>query len=369
MRKFGGVIERSGKHIGRYKVNGKTYYTRAFPTRREAEKELRIINGEILAGIWQADPSQLNEEGLRGDLEGKTFKDAAEIVLETLREAKASPNTLRSSRSMLKAYAYPKLENKLITKLSRADIEAIEAELMKSGKAPLTVESVSSRLRSLLKNMVKLGYIKADVIPPKLPALVGARENTVHKPITLTSEELTKVVDLTPEHTRFAFALMSWCALRYSEAAVLTKADIKTNPPRVRVDKAIKRGEKGGLTIGSPKNRGSYREIAIPSKLYEMMETHLRDFAGENLLFESESHPLGFYRDSVLRAQLHKALKELGLPLMRLHDLRHTGLTLYGQTGATLADLMYRAGHSDVGSVKIYQHSSATRDRQLADLM
>ena len=31
---------------------------------------------------------------------------------------------------------------------------------------------------------------------------------------------------------------------------------------------------------------------------------------------------------------------------MRLHDLRHTGLTLAAATGATTAELMHRAGHS-----------------------
>lgn len=49
------------------------------------------------------------------------------------------------------------------------------------------------------------------------------------------------------------------------------------------------------------------------------------------------------------------------------HGLRHSGLTLLGQCGATLAELMHRAGHSDVERVIIYQHSSRERDAALAD--
>ena len=58
-----------------------------------------------------------------------------------------------------------------------------------------------------------------------------------------------------------------------------------------------------------------------------------------------------------------------GIPAVTVHELRHTGLTLYGQAGATLADLMARAGHTSAETVMIYQHSSADRDRELAARM
>lgn len=39
---------------------------------------------------------------------------------------------------------------------------------------------------------------------------------------------------------------------------------------------------------------------------------------------------------------------------MQVYDLRRTGLTLYGQAGATIADLMARAGHTNAETVIIY---------------
>ena len=54
---------------------------------------------------------------------------------------------------------------------------------------------------------------------------------------------------------------------------------------------------------------------------------------------------------------------------MRFHDLRHTGMTLYGQAGATLADLMRRGGHTSPDTVMIYQHSNRRRDLELAQRM
>lgn len=51
----------------------------------------------------------------------------------------------------------------------------------------------------------------------------------------------------------------------------------------------------------------------------------------------------------------------------RFHDLRHTGLTVFAQEGATLAELMRRGGHSDIRVVLRYQHATMARDRELAD--
>lgn len=53
----------------------------------------------------------------------------------------------------------------------------------------------------------------------------------------------------------------------------------------------------------------------------------------------------------------------------RFHDLRHKGLTIFAQEGATLAELMRRGGHSDIRVVLRYQHSTMARDRELAERM
>lgn len=55
-----------------------------------------------------------------------------------------------------------------------------------------------------------------------------------------------------------------------------------------------------------------------------------------------------------------------GRPVLRLHDLRHTGATMGDQAGATLAELVNRLGHSDVRAALIYQHAAADRDAELA---
>ncbi|MGH8997619.1 MAG: hypothetical protein ACRDYB_16605 [Acidimicrobiales bacterium] len=54
---------------------------------------------------------------------------------------------------------------------------------------------------------------------------------------------------------------------------------------------------------------------------------------------------------------------------LHFHDLRHSGLTWTAATGATLAELMRRAGHATPRAALIYQHATEDRDRVLADAL
>ena len=52
---------------------------------------------------------------------------------------------------------------------------------------------------------------------------------------------------------------------------------------------------------------------------------------------------------------------------LRLHDLRHSGLTWTAARGATTAELMHRAGHASVAVAIRYQPATADRDRPIAE--
>jgi integrase len=60
------------------------------------------------------------------------------------------------------------------------------------------------------------------------------------------------------------------------------------------------------------------------------------------------------------------AREAAGRPDLRFHDLRHTGAVLAAQTGATLAELMSRLGHSTPQAALRYQHAARGRDAEIA---
>ena len=79
--------------------------------------------------------------------------------------------------------------------------------------------------------------------------------------------------------------------------------------------------------------------------------------------------PAATWRPSSLYAVYHPAREAAGRPDLRFHDLRHTGAVLAAATGATLAELMARLGHSTVAAAMRYQHAAADRDKAIAEAL
>jgi integrase len=110
--------------------------------------------------------------------------------------------------------------------------------------------------------------------------------------------------------------------------------------------------------------------VAIPPHILPAVADHLAEHVGpgpDALLFPSA------YARHIATATVYAAYfparEAAGRPDLRFHDLRHTGATLAAQTGATLADLMNRLGHSTVGAAMRYQHTTRERDAMIAERM
>lgn len=84
----------------------------------------------------------------------------------------------------------------------------------------------------------------------------------------------------------------------------------------------------------------------------------------ESLLFPAR------HGEHMATATLYKvwypAREAAGRPDLRWHDLRHTGAVLAAQTGATLAELMGRLGHTTPGAALRYQQAAQGRDAEIA---
>ena len=71
-------------------------------------------------------------------------------------------------------------------------------------------------------------------------------------------------------------------------------------------------------------------------------------------------------RGNAVYQAIVRARSEVGLTGLSFHDLRHTGQTLAAATGATLADLKRRLGHSSAAAQR-YLHAVEGRDREVAE--
>jgi integrase len=217
-------------------------------------------------------------------------------------------------------------------------------------------------LRTIMNTAVADEVISAN--PCRVRGAGSTRRARQIRPASLA--ELEALVKALPERYRLMALLAAWCALRFGELAELRRSDIDVKAGVVHVRRGVIRGA-GGEAVKGPKSEAGKRDVNIPPHLMPAVKDHLRDHVAASrdaLIFPAASG--GHMAPSALYAVYHPAREVAGRPDLRFHDLRHTGAVLAAATGATLAELMARLGHSTVSAALRYQHAAAERDKVIA---
>ena len=222
-------------------------------------------------------------------------------------------------------------------------------------------------LRTLLKTAVDEQLITHN------PCVIraGGSAPTVHQATPATIEELATIAEHMPEHLRLAVLIAAWCGLRQGEILELRRHDVDLTERNIRVERAVTRVPGQPPIVGSPKSRAGVRTVAMPPHLLPEFHRHLRQhvLVGGNALLFTGRYSGEQVAPSTLYRWYYPARAAASRPDLRWHDLRHTGATLAAATGATLADLMNRLGHSTVGAAMRYQHAASDRDQAIAEAL
>ena len=219
---------------------------------------------------------------------------------------------------------------------------------------------------SLLRTIYRTA-IAEDEVATSPCRIVGAGSSKRVKRIEpATLAELEALTAAMPERLRAMVLLQAWCALRFGEAAELRRHDVDLKGAVLHIRRAVVRVE-GQTVVGTPKSEAGRRDVAIPPHLVPMLRDHLTTHAAwgrDGLLFPG---PDGSHlAHSSYLWQFNRAKAAAGRADLTPHVLRHTGAVMAAQTGATLAELMARLGHSTPSAALMYQHAAAGRDAVIA---
>lgn len=225
---------------------------------------------------------------------------------------------------------------------------------------------VYALLRTILNTAVRDDLIPAN--PCRVEGAGSVRRAKTIRPASIP--ELEVIVANTEERLRPMVLLAAWCALRFGEASELRAADVDLDGKVLRIRRAVNWQTGQGL-VDTPKTEAGSRDVAIPPHLVPMLTDHVAGVGkkGNPLLFPAEPGSKDHLSPHRFRGPFKRACRAAGRPDLTFHGLRHTGAVLAAASGATIAELMARLGHTTPAMAMRYQHAAADRDRVIADAL
>ncbi len=320
-----------------------------FQARQDADAWLATRQADIIRGAWMPEARKTHTR--------TTF---AEYAHDWLDRRDLKPSTRGEYRRILDKRLIPVFGGRPLAAITSEEVREWHA---KTGRATPTERAHSyALLRTILGTAVTDDLIAAN--PCRVRGAGQAKRARNIRPATL--DELRVIVEAMPPRWRVLVLLSTWTALRFGEATELRRRDVDLKAGVLRIRRGVTRAN-GGHVVGTPKSSAGSRDVAIPPHLLPMIAKHLEHHAQpgkDGLLFPAASG--GHLAPSSLYGAWYPARHVAGRDDLRFHDLRHTGAVLAASTGATLAELMARLGHSTPAMAMRYQHAAADRDRDIA---
>jgi integrase len=342
--------------------------------------ERRALYGRTRADVEQrfAALRQQVEHGTPVVPAGLTVASYLAEWVEQVAARRVRASTLYNYRLYITRDITPALGRKRLDKLSAGDVRLFLAQLLDAGIGERTVQYVHATLRAALEDATR-----DELIPRNVARLVRAPRPATQERPSLSVEQARTLLKSTRKHRLYGlFVVLVLLGLRRSEALGLRWPDVDLDGETLAVRSTLHR-QTSGLVLLPPKTRRSRRTIPLPGPVVEVLRAHEkaqeagRDAAGK--AWRETGHvfttPLGTPIDPRNATRVFQSQCEgAGVPVVPLHALRHTCVSLLLSLGVPPRVVMEIAGHSALEmTMNVYGHVDLDSRREalgrLADLI
>lgn len=278
---------------------------------------------------------------------------------------KLKMNTWLTKESIIQKKILPYFAKRKLSEIMAKDIIDWQNEirgLTDSHGKPLSktyLKTVHNQLSAIFNHAIR--YYGLQINPAQRAGNMGAEER--REMLFWTREEYTRFSEAMMDKpiSFYAFEMLYWCGIREGELLALTPADFDFQKQTLRINKSYQRLNKQDV-ITTPKTPKSIRTIQMPQFLCEEMQDYLK------MLYGAEPDTRIFpITKSYLHREMDRGCKETGVKRIRIHDLRHSHISLLIDMGFTALAIADRVGHESIDITYRYAHLFPTRQIEMAD--
>lgn len=265
--------------------------------------------------------------------------------------------TLEKTKSILNREVIPIFGETKIDKLNIPLLQKWKTSVAEKELAVITKNHIYTEFRALLNYAVKMEYIPKNPLNSignfKNPEFETAEEKLHY----YTAEQFKKYIAVAKSHIGTIsdygyyvfFNIAFYTGMRKGEINALKWTDIDGDFVHVR--RSVAQKVKGSSIIETPpKNKSSYRTLQMPQPLIEILTEYknrcmrLKGFTDDYRVCGG----ISCLSDTMISNKNIEFATEAGLPIIRIHDFRHTHASLLVNEGINIQEIARRLGHSKI---------------------
>ena len=250
--------------------------------------------------------------------------------MEDYGTATLRPNTLRSYEQFIRCYIKPYLGDKIVSRVTRMDIQKLYRKLKHEGRVREHPEyghelsdTMVLRIHAMLHRCLKDAEAAHVIARNPTDGAVVPKANHRPKQI-LTKEQMDTflaAVDRNEIWRDFFYTELT-TGLRRGEICGLMWQDFDEAHGTLTVRRTIHAERGGRLTAGETKTGAGKRIITLPPSTAQLLsERRKRSYT--EWIFPDPLCPERPTRPNAAYVRMKELLKKAGLPSIRFHDLRH----------------------------------------------
>jgi len=302
-----------------------------------------------------------------------TFKELY-FIYKDVKLSKIKSTSMYKVDQMVNLHMLPYWGELKLNKITADKIENWQTELLnisysKNGKNIKYANSHLEIIQTRFKTIIKFGITKGFINDMRLSMFdIAKRKDEIKKEMLFWQPyefmEFIKEIDQLRFYT--FFNTLYWCGLRSGEALALTWKDIDLDKRIIKIRKSY---SKHGKIISTPKTDNSIRDVIIPEMCFKALLQHheahkkIIGYCDSRYVFDFDK-PLD---DNSIRYVKNRACQKAGIKQIRIHDFRHSHVSLLINQGFSPFDIAKRLGHTVEMVNNVYGHWFTDAQQSMVD--
>ena len=266
-------------------------------------------------------------------------------------------NSIDGKRNVFKNRILPYFKDKKVNEITPKDIREWQNSQIELDYSDAYLDRIQNMLTTIFNYAVN--YYNLPVNPCNRAGHMGKRTRSINFwTIQQFNQVLEHVEDIL---ARIALLILFYSGIRFGELRALTLADFDFNANTIDINKSIQLRSTGNL-ITPPKTQNGIRIVTMPQSIMDEVRAYTNSIYG--LLPQEEVFD---FTKSLIRGTMKRCSEKAGVPLIRIHDLRHSHVSLLIDMGFTPILIAERIGDTVQMVNNTYGHLYPNRHEEVAE--